>query len=119
MAFFQHAYFTSKVFLLEFDPSSPMDSFIDMSSKLLPWIEFQHYVSLKSLHLITFHKRRFLVSLLGQPIWSLSIHPSPVILTFICDQILSEITNSIIFYIAKEEGLQAGDYNSPVIDTLV
>ena len=42
-----------------------------------------------------------------------------MILTFICDQILSEITTSIIFYIAKEEGLQAEDYMSPVIDNLL
>ena len=42
-----------------------------------------------------------------------------MILTFICDKILSELTTSIIFDIAKEEGLQAGDYISPVIDTLL
>ena len=40
-------------------------------------------------------------------------------MTFICDQILSEITNSIIFDIAKEEGLQDEDYKSPVIDNLL
>ena len=40
-------------------------------------------------------------------------------MTFICDQILSEITTSIIFDIAKEEGFQDEDYKSPVIDNLL
>ena len=42
-----------------------------------------------------------------------------MILTFICDQILFEIATSIIFDIAKEEGIQDEDYNSPVIDKLL
>ena len=81
--------------------------------------DLQHCVSPKYLNLITFQYRRFSLSLLRRPIWCLYIQPSPVILTFICDQILSEIATSIIFYIEKEEGIQDKDYNSPVIDKLL
>ena len=109
MDFFQRVCLNSKIFLLEDAPSSPMDSFKDVSSKLHPLKDFQHCVSPKSLNLIIFQKRSFSLSLLRWPIWCLSIQPSPMILNFICDQILSEITTSIIFDIAKEEGMQAED----------
>ena len=47
--------------------------------------------------------------------WHLTIQPSPIVLSFICDQIVSEIVTSIIFGIAKEEGIQGLDYNLSVI----
>ena len=105
--------------MLEYAPPSLLDSYTIVRPNLYPLINPQQCVSAKSFSLITFQNRIFPFSILRQPIWCFSIYPSPIILTFICDQILSEITTSIIFDIAKEEGLQDEDYKSPVIDNLL
>ena len=65
-----------------------------------------------------FSEQKFFIVNIKAAYMVFSIYPSPVILTFICDQILSEITTSMIFDIAKEEGLQDEAYKSPVIDNL-
>ena len=118
MTFFKWMCFNSKIFLLEYALPSLLDPFIDVSSKLPPLLDFQHCVSPTSLNLITFQNIRFSLPLLRRPIWCLYIQPSPIILTFICDQILSGIATSIIFDIAKE-GIQDKDYNSPIIDKML
>ena len=109
----------SKLCMLDYAPPSLLDTFINASSTLSPLLDLQHCVPSKSLRLITFQNKFFSVSIVLWPIWCLSIYPSPIILTFIHDQILSKITTSIIFDIAKEEGLHDEDYKSPVIDNLL
>ena len=94
-----------------------LDSPIDVTPRLSIFPEFHHLLVPNSLQLITFQNRSF--SLSTWPIRHLSIQPSPIILNFICDQIITEIANSIIFGIAREEGIHDEEYISPVIDKLL
>ena len=84
-------------------PDDDLDSPIDVTPKLSIFPKFHHLLVPNSLQLITFQNRS--LSLSTWPIRHLSIQPSPVILSFICDQIITEIANSIIFGIAREEGI--------------
>ena len=98
-------------------PTDDLDSPIDVTPRLSLFPKFHHLLVPNLLQLITFQNRSF--SLLTWPIQHLSIQPSPIILSFICDQIITEIANSIIFGIAREEGIHDEEYISPMIDKLL
>ena len=107
MVFFQWVFNSNKVFLLG-APSSLLDS--TSRSSRFPEVH-------QSLQLITLQNRSF--SLLKWPTRHLYLQPAPIVLRLICDQIISEIATSIIFGIAKEEGIHDEEYISPVLDKLL
>ena len=88
MVFFQQAFNRSNLFLLD-APADDLDSPIDVTPKLSILPKFHHLLVQNSLQSITFQNRNF--SLLTWPIQYLSIQPSPIRLSLICDQLLLKL----------------------------
>ena len=93
--------------------ANDLDSPIDVIPRLSILPEFHHLLIPNSFQPITFQNRSFF--LLTWPIRHLSIQPSPIILSLICDQIITEIANSIIFGIVREADIHDEEYISPMI----
>lgn len=116
MEVFQYIFNCSKVPMLD-APVPSLDSFSNMVPRFIVLPESHNLLVPNSFQSMIFQDRSF--SLLSWPIGLVSFDCSSTILSHIGDKIISEIATSIIFGIAREEGILDEECISLIIDNLL